>query len=289
MLGAARGALRGGFGCNRQMIMFLTVPRRNAVTPPQLARQRPIADVAHPVEIFFATVVGDNLEVAALHGGDGRLRQRLHLAEPLGGSARLHNGAAAFADSNRVGVVANFLEQVERLQILDDFFSRREAFHSGVGAGGSTHVAVVGHHIDFGEMVPASDLEVVRIVRGGDFYGAGAELAVHHFVGDDGNFAIHKRHDGACPDQFLVAFILGMHRDGGVAEHGFRARGSHDQIFFAPGDRVANVPEVPGAFFVDHFQVAQHGQADGAPVGHAFVAVDQPLVVQAHEDFADHA
>ena len=67
--------------------------------------------------------------------------------------------------------------------------------------------------------------EVVGIVRGRDFDRAGAEFAADPGIDDDGDFAIHERQAQLFAVEMQVALVLGMNGDGGVAEHGFGARG----------------------------------------------------------------
>ena len=103
---------------------------------------------------------------------------------------------------------------------------------------------VVGHHVNFRQIVALADFEVVGIVRGRDFHDAGAEFAVDVGVRDDRNFAVHQRQHYVLADEVLVALVVGMDGDGGVAEHGFRARGGDDEIVAASRRRVADVPEL---------------------------------------------
>ena len=74
-------------------------------------------------------------------------------------------------------------------------------------------------------MVPLAEGEVVGIVRGRDLDRAGAELAAHPVVENDGNLAIHQRQAQLFAVQMQVALVLGMNGDGDVAEHGLGARG----------------------------------------------------------------
>jgi hypothetical protein len=46
-----------------------------------------------------------------------------------------------------------------------------------------------------------------------------------------GMVAVAQRQLHLLADQVGVAFVLGIHRHGDVAEHGFRARGGHRQRF----------------------------------------------------------
>jgi hypothetical protein len=80
------------------------------MAPPELARNAPVVDVVHPVEIDLFVIFGREANglVAVgigLDGGDGFLGKRLNLDEPLCGEARLDDGFAAVAVANVVGVV----------------------------------------------------------------------------------------------------------------------------------------------------------------------------------------
>jgi hypothetical protein len=63
------------------------VPGGDAVAPPKLPGNAPVADVLQPLEINFCPALGDELDFARPHHGDGRLRQGLHADKPLGGEA----------------------------------------------------------------------------------------------------------------------------------------------------------------------------------------------------------
>ena len=62
------------------------------------------------------------------------------------------------------------------------------------------------------------DLEVVGVVGRGDLDQAGAELAVDVGVGDDRDEAVGQRQLDALSDEGLIALVVGIGRDGGIAE-----------------------------------------------------------------------
>ena len=95
-------------------------------------------------------------------------------------------------------------------------------------------------------------LEVVRIVRRSDFHRAGAEFAVHRSVRDYWNFAIRERQQNLLANKALVALVVRVHGDRGIAQHRFRARGRNDNLLFRSGDGVADVPETADALIVNH-------------------------------------
>ena len=74
------------------------------MSPPQLARDAPVVDVVHPVQINLFVVFRDDGDLAAFDGLDRFLRQRLNFDEPLLGEAGLDNSpaAVAFAEGERV-------------------------------------------------------------------------------------------------------------------------------------------------------------------------------------------
>ena len=83
--------------------------------------------------------------------------------------------------------------------------------------------------VDPVQAVAQADLEVVEVVGRGDLDHAGAELPVHVVVGDHRDLAVDQRQDHRPADQVLVALVLGVHRHGGIAQHGLGAGGGHDQ------------------------------------------------------------
>ena len=81
------------------------------------------------------------------------------------------------------------------------------------------------------QVVPLADLEVVRVVRRGHLHRAGAERRVDVLVGDDRDAPAGERQLDLGADQVLVALVVGVHGDGGVAEHRLGpGGGDHDRV-----------------------------------------------------------
>jgi len=78
--------------------------------------------------------------------------------------------------------------------------------------------------------VPLADREVVEVVRRGDLDAAGAEGGVDVLVGNDRNVPVAQRQAHGLADQVPVALVVRVHRDGAVAEQGFRARGGDGEM-----------------------------------------------------------
>ena len=256
------------------MAVSLAIPRRNPVSPPKLPRQRPVANIPHPVEIFLAPVVRNDANFIPLYRGNRGFRQRLHLAEPLRRSPRLHHRLAALANPYSMRVIGDLLQGILRLQILNNLLTCCEPVHARIKPRLSAHMRVIGHHVDFRQAMAPPYLEVIGIVRRRDLHRSSPELAIDHGVGDDRNFAVHQRNNCTAPQQMLEALILRMHRYRRLAQHRFRPRRSHHQKFPAPRHRVLDVPQMSPAFFVQNLQIAQYRLAHRAPVGHALVAID---------------
>ena len=65
------------------VVAVAAVPRRDGVAPPDLARDRPVADVLHPVEVDLLLVLRNDGDAAVAHRGDRRWRQPVHPHPPL--------------------------------------------------------------------------------------------------------------------------------------------------------------------------------------------------------------
>ena len=80
------------------------VPDGKLMPPPDLARDVPVADVFEPVLVDAAVAFGDEANAAVAIGFQRRLRQRLHLDEPLQREQRLDDVAAAIAGCDRMAM-----------------------------------------------------------------------------------------------------------------------------------------------------------------------------------------
>ena len=143
------------------------------------------------------------------------------------------------------------------------------------------------HDVDHGEPVPATDLEVVEVVARGDLDRARALFRVGVFVGDDRQPSADQRQDGAFADQVLIARVVGVHGDAGVAEHGLRpGRRDRDVAAGLAFNRVADVPELAVDLLLLDLEIGHRGLQLAIPVDQSLVLVDQAGAVQVDEHLA---
>src|SRR5205823_9829796 len=79
-------------------------PDRDAVAEPELPRNAPVADVAHPAQVLLAPALGMESKFIVFRHPDGGPRQRFHLHPPLRRHHWFDDGATAVAMANRVVV-----------------------------------------------------------------------------------------------------------------------------------------------------------------------------------------
>src|SRR5262249_2180774 len=286
---SAASAVRGRFARYHDFAALAAVPRRDAMAPPELARDAPVANVVHPFEIGLGPVLRDKLDSARFDCLDGPPGQRLHLHEPLRRDQRLDPrfSRLAFADAQRVWL--DLLDQSQLFEISHDALASFETIEAGVGSGGFGHVAGLVDDFDLRKIVAPAAFEVVGIVRRRDFHDAGAELGVGQIVEDDRNGAIHQRELDRLAVQGEIAAVGFVDGDGGVAEHGLGPRSGDYQRAISFVHRIADVPEVALRLVVGHFEIGDGGAAARAPVDHVLATIDQALFVEADEDLAHGA
>ena len=282
-LGAGGDVLAG----DGDLAALFAVEGGDAVAPPELAGDAPIADVLHPVEVRLFKALGDEDQFPVLRHLDGGLGQGLHLHKPLGGDEGLDVIVAAVAGAHIVLERLDLDQQAELFQFLHHGFAAGFARHARELAGVFVHGAIVVEYADDGQVVALGDLEVVGVVRRGHLHRAGAELEVGVVVGDDGDLAIHERQGDGLAHHVLVALVGGVDAHAGIAQHGLRAGGGDDDVAVRAG--IADVPEVGILLHILHFRVGKGGLAGGAPVDDARAAVDEALFVEAHEGLAHGA
>ena len=88
------------------------------------------------------------------------------------------------------------------------------------------------------------------------------------------------------PTRSRVALVVRVHRHARVAEHRLGPGRGHDDVVAAADrllERVADGPQVPVDLLVLHLDVGERRGAARAPVDDALAAVDEPLLVPVHE------
>ena len=148
-------------------------------------------------------------------------------------------------------------------------------------------MAVVGKHPDDGQIMAQTHFKVVGVVGGGDLDDTGALGHIGVLVADDGDLLVQQGQDNMAAVEVGIAGVLAVDGNSGITQHGLGAGGCQLQHLAGLLDRVEQVPEIAVLFLVLHLGIRDGGVAVGAPVDHPVAAVDQALVVQAHEHFLD--
>ena len=202
------------------------------MAPPELPRNAPVTNICEPIDENLAVrTLRHNENLPCFHRIDGSVGQWAHFAKPLHGYAGLDNGFTAGADAHRVGMAFYFYQQALRFQIGHHAFACFEAIETGVGAGVRVHAPFACHDVNLGKLMPPSHLEIVRVMRWRDLHGPSAEFTVDRRIRNHRDFPVHQRQEKFLADQMLVAFVLGIYRHGGIAQHRFWTRRGHDHRF----------------------------------------------------------
>ena len=283
----AVGAEGGVLLAHDDLAAVLAIPGRDAVAPPDLARDAPVADVVHPFIVGLFPLLGDDPGPALLHGIDGLFGQGFGVDEPLLRQVRLDGGLApvALAHWHRVGGLVDEIALL--LEILLQLSPARETVHPQVGARVFVHDPGLVHDHNDIEPVSEPELVVVEVVGRGDLHRAGAELLVHHGVGDDGDPPVEDRKDNLPAHHRGVPLVRGIHGDAGVAQHGLGPGGCHHDFALPFGEGIADVPEKTAFFLVLHLEIGDGAVAPGAPVHDIVAPEDQTLPVEGDEHLSD--
>ena len=284
------GRAADGAGCNvllgnGHLSAGVAVEGGDAVSPPKLTRDAPVVAILHPVDVDFGEAVGGKFHVTGAHRLQCRLRERLHLDEPLVGCHRLDRVVATVAGADVVRMRLDRKKVALRLQIGDQRLAAGVAIHALILAGIAVHGRIVVHDLDLFQSVPLADKEVVGVVRGRDLDAPRSEPDFHIVIGDNGDFPTHDRQNQRLADQMPGCLIIRVDRNGGITEHGFRAGGCHLDIAVLTFDGILDVPEEAGLLGVFDFCVRQCRGAVRTPVDDAVTAVNQSLIIEIDEHF----
>ncbi|MBT9163230.1 MAG: hypothetical protein DDT24_00134 [Chloroflexi bacterium] len=218
---------------HRRLPAILAVPDGEAMSPPELPADAPVADVLHPVEVYHGETLGDDLNAPVNHRFDRWSSQRRHLDKPLPGGQRLNHSSAALAMTYRVGVRFDLDQQPLFLQVCQQGMARGKTVLPLIWAGVFIQRGIRIHYVNERQLFSLRDLEVDRVMCRGNLHRAAAEGGVHGIIGNNGNLAPDRRQDSAPPHKVFVPPVLGIDGNGGIAEKGLRTGGGYGYEFLS--------------------------------------------------------
>src|SRR5579885_2172708 len=284
-------ALRTGTGRSFRNDHLATLPAgpyRNPMAPPKLARNAPVVNAVHPIEIDLAVVFGNDADVSLLNRADCGLCQRLHPHKPLFGQNRFDHGLAAAANTDAESVFFLFFQKASGAKVVEDLFASFVTVHAFVRAAILRDARLFIQNPQFRQVVALSYAVVIRIVRGGYFHSARAKVRIDKFIGDDRDHAFEQREHKPAANGPAISLIRGIYGDGCIAEHRFGTRCGNGDIT-AVLKWITNVPEFAGALFMANFQIAHRGAATGTPIDDVGTAVNQAFFVKPRKNFEHRA
>ena len=200
------------------------VERRDAVAPPELAGDRPVVDVLHPVEIGRFPALRNDLDCSLAHDIDCRLGEWFDLHEPLAGDHRLYDRVASAVHTDAVRVVFRAAQETCSAELGKDFLARLEAIEAGkVAPRRIGHFSALVDDLQLRKMIAQARFVIVLVMRWRDFHDTRAEFRVDEDgVANDRNLAIGDRQNGLPSDEIAIAFVARMNSEGSIAEHCLR-------------------------------------------------------------------
>ena len=224
-------SLRLRFAQGDIRIAVFVVPCRNPVPPPELPGDTPGLDVFHPVEIGLFPVFRDEFGLAVLYRRNGRLSHCLCVDIPLIRHPRLNDDIGAVAERLFDLEVLDLLKEFCGLECLNNFLARLKPLKAAILGWNASFVRLSAIHdmrggvqnVQWRVARPLADFEIVEVMRRGNLHRTGALVRVGIFIGNDRYTAPDNGQLDKFADQARIARIFRMHRNAGIAQHGFRA------------------------------------------------------------------
>ena len=158
--------------------------------PPELARDAPVFDVAHPVRICLRPALRKKFDFALFHGCSGTFDLRI-FKKPLLAEIRFDGDIAALAITHIVHVVLDLQQVVLLLKLLHHCFARYETIETGKSLTRFFgHYPIGPDHNRERQIVTHRHFIIGLVMRRSDLNATGAEFRIHQLVGDDGNLFV---------------------------------------------------------------------------------------------------
>src|SRR5947209_19135535 len=131
---AALAAFIGSGARHGNLTAIQAMPCRNTMAPPELARNTPVMDVAHPLEVSLGIVLRNKDDLAFFHCLNSTFCQRLNLDEPLRRKTGLNNVFAALTLADGMYMIFGPDQQSLVLEIAQHALAHLIAVVAGIGA-----------------------------------------------------------------------------------------------------------------------------------------------------------
>src|SRR3990172_430183 len=183
-----------------------------------------------------------------------RLSQRLHLDKPLVREIRLNDRVAPIAAADVVNMFLGLDEKTLIFQVLDDLLSCLEPVHPFILFwDGFIEPPRFIHDVLLFEVVPLPHEGIPRIMGRRHFDHPRAKSRVDEIIGDDRYTPPDDWKNGESSDELLVSIVVRMHRDGSIAEHGFRSGGGYDGKILGSVNLISDMPQLSVHLRMLHF------------------------------------
>ena len=196
-----------------------------------------------------------------------------------------------------IPVRLGFFEVAFFLKLRDDELARCEAILAAIAlepfapfSAGQKRLGIdlrIGvENADLVQSETFADLEIVEVVAGCDFQRPGAEFFIDVRIRQQRNHPPGNRQTNLFPGKWVVTNVFGVNRHRRIAEHRLRPCGRDDQgLGRIIRQRIADMPELTVALFVEHFNVRQRRLAARAPIDQPLGPVKQPILPKPDERF----
>ncbi len=179
---------------------------------------------------------------------------------------------------------AGIFAAVQHFRFIRCGFSAAEQFLIGFQIIRSCHMAVIGKAAHHRQLMPQTNLKVIRVMRRSDFYHTGSLFHVGVFITYNGDLLVNQRQNDMTAMQMLITGIFTVNGYGCITQHGFGTGRGNFQIFSRFLDRIENMPEMTRFFLIFHLGIGNRGLTFRTPVNHSVATINAVLLIQIDKD-----
>ncbi len=273
---AAFGTSLNFFRRNLQMTacFVVTIICRNAVSPPQLTGNAPVTNIFHPVEIVFLESLGNKLDFSTAYRLNSRFCKGFHFHKPLQTHPRLHCSVAAVARAYIMAMIFNPQQISALVQVLHNRTAGVIPIHSSICRIILCNLCIRCHHNGHVQVMPATNLKVVRVMGRRNFYTSCSKIPFHIFIGNQRDFTSYQRKNQHLSHQIFIPLVRRMYRNCRICQKGFRSGRCDFYKSAAIRKGIPNVPEMTCLLLMLNFRIGNGCKAFRTPVDNPLAPVN---------------
>ena len=269
---------------------IIAVEHRNAVTPPKLPGDVPVAEILHPSEVGLSPTLWVEGNLTVFNYLRCRLFELINGNEPLLREPWLKRSTATVAMHNGVIKVFNVIKQTVLFKPSNNSLTSLISIKTRELTISVNNNSMFIKDVDLLKIVSLAHSKVVRIMSWGYLNKTGTKACINMPVREDWNLSVNNWQDNSLSNKISLFWILRRNSYARITQHGLWTSSSYGNVLNAINrlfEWITQVPKMALLVSILCLIVRDRSLAMRTPVYDALTAINELVMIPINKDLAN--